>query len=264
MKTVQMKRIISLRFDIIDGKQEPDSTIVSEKIYDAVNGSYFFSEFYPDFSKREIKLDLSGNIARQIIYNKTGEIASSLAYTCDADGRTLTRKYYFGNSLAFTETYSYEGNALVNMTASDTAGKTQNRTIFKSDNGSRIIKEIKYGNSDSVDFLYEYAYDERGNCIEDRLSLGMYELASVSRFKYDLNDRLTESTVYTREGLLISSEIFAYYDNGLLKKIQKTASDGKIICIREFTLTDGLITECRVTDNEEESEYMLKYYYFPE
>ncbi len=264
LKTSQIKRVISSRFDIIDGKEDPDSTLISEKFYNANTGSYFFSEYYPDFSKREIKLELSGKIARQVIYNNIGEISSSLVYTYSADGKILTKNYYFGNSLAFSETYNYEGNVLVNMTASDTARKTRNKTVFESDNESRITKEIKYGNSDSIDFIYEYTYDDRGNCIEDKLSLGQYELASISRFQYDFNGRLTENSAFTSKGLLLNKEVFTYYDNGMTKKIQKTGSDDKILLIREFTLIDGLIKECRIIDNEEQNEYVLKYYYFSE
>lgn len=130
--------------------------------------------------------DENGNVLKYIwTASEHGGSEGSAEYTYDTNGRVI--KAISGGDFtgACTSDYSYNGNVVKEIETYEDGDKSITEHTYN-ENGYRTLWASEIGDNEIYDRRSEYAYDDKGNVVEIRIT-APYGGGSTNKYTYDEN-----------------------------------------------------------------------------
>lgn len=138
------------------------------------------------------------------------------------------------------EIHVYRANHTLDADESQIRAKefVQKKQTFDAD--GNLLQECNYQEDGLLEHEYRYAYDERGNIVEEKLIEGP-EMAGHRTFAYDDNNRRITETVHYLDGSEDTTH-FVYNGAGQVVSYSTTDSDGEPGISGKKEYENGLLT----------------------
>jgi len=260
-----VKDIISAttyRYDIDSGVVGTEPEKISKNVIDLNNRIFTMLTFYPNYSRTIISFNEKNDITDIVIYYSDNSVMSRIKTKYGKDMKVEDKIYYFGNSYTFRIKNIWKSGNIVSQEYLDSLGKKLNYSKMFYDNQGRLIQEDKYNFFDSLEISYAYQYDENGNNTEETITYPSSNIVSKTTKKYNSENKVTEKIYYSNGSKVTSRNVLNYDEKGRLKGDYSYSIDNKPVNLIEYTYDEkGLISEWKISDLQEDIEYLYKAVY---
>lgn len=173
------------------------------------------------------KYDSRGNeIERSINEKKRNKTESKMLFKYDKDDNLIETKDFNNNKLSDILSTTYSAGKRVGSIVKDEKGNTILTITPEYDSNGKLIKETR--KNSSVNVVYTYKYDSKGNLIE------MVDDNTKRYYNFDEKGNVIEHKVYLLDGRRQLRLVFKYGSNGLQNEILRFDNNEKPVLNTSF------------------------------
>ena len=173
------------------------------------------------------KYDSHGNeIERLISEKRRNKTESKMLFMYDKDDNLIETKNFNNNKISDILSTTYSAGKRVGSIVKDEKGNTILTITPEYDSNGKLIKETR--KNSSVNVVYTYKYDSKGNLIE------MADDETKRYYNYDEKGNVTEHKMYLLDGRRQLRLVFKYGSNGLQNEILRFDNNEKPVLNTSF------------------------------
>jgi len=173
------------------------------------------------------KYDSRGNeIERRMTTKRRNKTETQMLFKYDQEDNLIETKNFDNNKLSDILITSYNNGKRVGSIVKDEKGNTILTITPEYDSNGKLIKETR--KNSSVNVVYAYRYDSKGNLIE------MVDDETKRYYNYDEKGNVTEHKMYLLDGRRQLRLMFKYGSNGLQNEILRFDNNEKPILNTSF------------------------------
>lgn len=173
------------------------------------------------------KYDSRGNeIERRMTEKRRNKTESQMLFKYDKEDNLIETKNFYNNKLSDELITTYNNGKRVGSIVKDDKGNTILTITPEYDSNGKLIKETR--KNSSVNVVYTYKYDSKGNLIE------MVDDETKRYYSYDENGNVTEHKMYLLDGRRQLRLVFKYESNGLQKEVLRFDNNEKPVLNTSF------------------------------
>jgi len=173
------------------------------------------------------KYDSRGNeIERRLTEKRRKKTETQMLFKYDKEDNLIETKNFYNNKLSDELITTYNNNKRVGSIVKDDKENTILTITPEYDSNGKLIKETR--KNSSVNVVYTYQYDSKGNLIE------MLDDETKRYYNYDEKGNVTEHKMYLLDGRRQLRLVFKYGSNDLQNEVLRFDNNEKPVLSTSF------------------------------